>query len=226
MSLYADKVAVVTGTSRGLGKLIASHLLSEGAEVIGMSRRESDLQHPRYTHAFVDITNARAVRKAMPDHLDILVNNAGLGPSAPALLMDPDVAQDTILTNIYGTFLVSRAAARGMTGGRIVNIGSILTRLEPVGASIYAATKAAVETFSGVLAKELAGRGITVNTIGMASLDTDMFRALGKRGQEYVDALPIQRLATPDDVMNVLDFFLSPRSSFITGQVVYLGGVR
>jgi 3-oxoacyl-[acyl-carrier protein] reductase len=230
VSLYSGKVVVVTGTSRGLGKMIASHFLAQGANVIGLSRSPSDLSGGRYLHETVDITDAKAVQNALAglDHLDILINNAGLGPSSYAVLQDPDEALSAILTNFYGTFLVSRAAARIMikTGGRIVNIGSILAAIEPVGASIYASTKAAIETFSAVLAKEMARRGITVNTLGMASIESEMFSALGEQGQKYVDALPIPRLAEPDDVYNVIDFFCSPRSSFVTGQVVYLGGVR
>lgn len=223
---YEGRVALVTGTSRGLGTLIASHLLNEGAHVMGLSRGPGAIRHARYAHAQVDITDTAALRVAVGGlgHVDFLVNNAGLGPSAPVVLMDADLARETILTNLYGTFLVSREAARIMHDGRIVNIGSILARLEPVGASIYAATKAANETFSGVLAKEL--RGTTVNTIGMASIETDMYRSLGDRGPEYVKALPIPRLAEPADVFNVLDFFLSPESALITGQVIYLGGVR
>ena len=224
--IYSGKVALVTGTSRGLGRLIAEYLLTEGCTVIGWSRGAATIQNANYIHDTVDVTDAVAVRDGMPGHLDYAINNAGLGPSAPALLMDAELARYALLTNLYGTFLVSREAARAMRGGRLVNIGSILARLEPVGASIYAASKAGVETFSGILAKELAGRGVTVNTIGMASYETDMFKALGERGQKYVDALPLPQLATADDVMNVLDFFLSPRSSFITGQTVYLGGVR
>jgi 3-oxoacyl-[acyl-carrier protein] reductase len=231
MSLYGDKVVVVTGTSRGLGKMIAGHFLANGANVIGLSRSSSDIRHEHYVHQTADVTDTQSVHAAIGglQQMDVLINNAGQGPSSYALLQDAAEAEASILTNFYGTFLVSREACKIMYkngGGRIVNIGSILAAIEPVGASIYAATKAAIETFSGVLAKEVAGRGITVNTIGMASIETEMFAALGKKGEEYVKALPISRLAKPDDVYNVLDFFCSPRSSFITGQVLYLGGIR
>jgi 3-oxoacyl-[acyl-carrier protein] reductase len=230
VTLYAGKLVVVTGTSRGLGKLIAEHFLSEGANVIGLSRSPSDIRNARYVHQSVDVTDAMQVRQALAglSKLDILVNNAGVGPVGFAIIMDPDKARDAILTNVYGTFLVSREAIRvmGRVGGRIVNIGSILASLEPVGASIYAATKAAIDTLSGVMAKEVASKGITVNTIGMASIETEMFTALGAKGQEYVAALPLPRMTVPDDVYNLIDFFCSPRSSFVTGQTIYLGGVR
>jgi 3-oxoacyl-[acyl-carrier protein] reductase len=98
--------------------------------------------------------------------------------------------------------------------------------LEPTGASIYAATKAAIDTLSGVMAKEVASKGVTVNTIGMASIETEMFRSLGDKGQQYVDSLPLPRMAEPDDVYNLIDFFCSPRSSFVTGQTIYMGGIR
>jgi 3-oxoacyl-[acyl-carrier protein] reductase len=228
--IYAGKLVVVTGTSRGLGKLIAEHFLAEGANVIGMARSEATIRHSRYVHQTVDITDAMQVRSALVglNKLDILVNNAGVGPVGFAIVMDPDKARDAILTNVYGTFLVSREAIRvmGRAGGRIVNIGSILASLEPTGASIYAATKAAIDTLSGVMAKEVAAKGITVNTIGMASIETEMFRSLGDKGQQYVDSLPLPRMAVPDDVYNLLDFFCSPRSSFVTGQTIYMGGVR
>jgi 3-oxoacyl-[acyl-carrier protein] reductase len=111
-------------------------------------------------------------------------------------------------------------------GGRIVNIGSIHSVLRPVGASIYTATKVACEAFAAVLSKELAPRGITVNTLGLSPTDTDMYRSLSETArQKFLAMLPIPRLATPEDICNAIDFFCSPASGMVTGQTIYLGGI-
>jgi 3-oxoacyl-[acyl-carrier protein] reductase len=135
-----------------------------------------------------------------------------------------------IRTNFLGSFFVSREAAKLMRKGRfgrIINIGSMAATLEPIGDSIYAAMKAASMTLAAVLAKEFAGYGITVNTLAVTALETDMLAQLPREKIDAVVAgLPIPRFATPDDIFNVVDFFASPESSYITAQTIFLGGVH
>jgi len=144
--------------------------------------------------------------------------------------MPAESAEAMLRTNVLGVFLVSREGAKLMRRagyGRIVNIGSMAAALEPVGDSIYAATKAASMTLTGVLAKELAGYGITVNTLAVSALETDMLRQLPRDQVDRVVAgLPLARMATPEDIFNVLDFFASPESSYVTAQSIFLGGVH
>jgi 3-oxoacyl-[acyl-carrier protein] reductase len=139
-------------------------------------------------------------------------------------------AEEMVQTNFLGSFYVAREAAKLMRRrkfGRIINIGSMVSVVEPVGSSVYAAMKAALTTLTGVLAKEFAGYGITVNTVSVSALQTDMLDQLPRaKADALVAALILQRLATPDDVFNVVDFFASARSSYITAQTVFLGGVH
>lgn len=233
---YAGRVVVVTGASRGLGRLLADHFLAHEAHVIGVSRGETDLAHPRYEHHIVDIADDAAVKKLFVaiarshGRVDIVVNNAAVLTSIHAMLMPATRAEEMVRTNVLGSLYVAREAAKIMrkrSFGRIIGIGSMASTLEPVGDSVYAATKAASMTLTGVLAKEFAGYGITVNMVAVSALETDMLRQLTREKVDAVVAgLPLPRFATPDDVFNVIDFFASDRSSYITAQTVFLGGIH
>ncbi len=233
---HAGKVAVVTGSRRGLGRLITEHLLAAGARVHGIARGGADFEAGNYVHHRADIGDVKAVDEvfrtiaAERKGLDYLVNNAGTATSGFAMMLPAAAARDMVSTNILGSFHVSRAAAKLMAPrrrGRIVTIGSIMAVVEPAGGSIYAATKAAVEALSNVMARELAPRGITCNTLGLSVIETDMLATLSHDLlDKIVASMPIPRPATPDDVMNLLDFFLSDASGYITAQTVYLGGLH
>jgi len=233
---YAGTVVVVTGARKGLGRLIAGHFLDEGARVIGMSRGEATITHASYEHHAVDVGDDGAVRalfaKLARSHgkVDVVVNNAAVATSIHAMLMPAPRAEEMVRTNFLGGFFVSREAAKLMRKGkfgRIINIGSMAATLEPIGDSVYAATKAASMTLTAVLAKEFAGYGITVNTLAVTALETDMLDQLPREKVDAVVAgLPIPRFATAEDIFNVVDFFASPRSSYITAQTVFLGGVH
>ena len=233
---YRDRVVVVTGARKGIGRMLADHFLAEGARVIGLSRGDASITHANYEHRSLDVGDNLAVKSAFAaisrthGRVDIVVNNAAVATSSHALLMPTSRAEEMVRTNLLGGFYVACEAAKLMRKGkfgRIINIGSMASVLEPVGDSIYAATKAASMTLAGVLAKEFASYGITVNTLAVSALQTDM---LGELPREKVDALlaalPLPRLATPDDVFNVVDFFASSESSYVTAQTVFLGGVH
>ena len=234
--IYEGKVAVVTGHRRGVGRLIAEHLLDEGGTVVGFSRGEPTFEHERLQHVAVDVGDATSVAKGFrpiaKEHgkLDLVVNNAAVLTSQYAMIMPAQNARAMVDTNLLGTFLVSREAAKIMRKaktGRIVNIGSMAASLEPMGDSLYAACKAAISTLAGVLAKEFGTFGVTCNTLAITAIETDMLNQLPREKiDEIIAGLPVPRYAEPDDIFNVLDFFASDRSSYITAQTVFLGGVN
>lgn len=233
---YEGKVALVTGSRRGLGRLITEHLLAHGARVVGFARGEATIEHPAYSHVRVDVADPESVTRGFAElrgiagTVHIVVNNAAVLTSQYAMIMPPAAAQAMLGTNLLGPFMVSREAAKLMRRtkwGRIVNIGSMAAGLEPIGDSVYAASKAGLATMGNVLAKELAPLGVTVNTLAVTAIATDMLAQLPQDAVDRVVAgLPLPRHAEPDDVFNVLDFLCSERSSYVTAQTIYLGGVN
>lgn len=236
MTSLAGKIALVTGSRHGVGRAIAEHLLSREATVVGFSRGEGSLDHAGYRHYRVDVADASLVQAAFTDiarnvgPVQIVVNNAAVLTSQYAMIMPPKAARDMLDVNLLGTFLVSREAAKMMRRakwGRIVNIGSMAASLEPIGDSIYAATKAAVTTLANVLSKELGPLGVTCNTLAITAIESEMLNQLPRdKVEAIVKSLPIPRFAQTDDIMNVLDFLLSERSGYVTAQTIWLGGVN
>lgn len=233
---YAGKLALVTGSRRGVGRLIAEHLLQHGARVAGFARGEASFEHPQYAHFQVDVGDPMAVQKGfaalkkITDSVQIVVNNAAVLTSQYAMIMPPTAAQAMLNTNLMGAFMVSREASKMMRKtkwGRIINISSMAASLEPIGDSMYAACKAGLATLANVMAKELAPLNITCNTLAVSAIKTDMLAQLPQdKIAQVIAGLPIPRFAEPDDILNVLDFLASERSSYITAQTIYLGGVN
>jgi len=161
--------------------------------------------------------------------LDVTINNAGVASMNAALLTPADTIDRVMGTNFRGTALVSREAAKLMMRrrhGRIVNLSTVAVPLRVEGEALYAASKSAVVTYSQILARELAPYGITVNVVGPTPIDTDLIRGVpADKIQRILEQQAIKRLGRFEDVANVIDFFIRPESEFVTGQVIYLGGV-
>lgn len=228
-------VTLVTGTRAGIGKFLAAHYQHAGHQVIGCSRRPLDWALEGYEHHTLDVTDEKAVKAMFTairkryGRLDHVINNAGIASMNHSLLTPLSTVQGVLATNVVGTFLVSREAAKLMQPrkfGRIVNFTTVAVPLKLAGEAAYVASKAAVLSLTQVLARELAEFGITVNAVGPVPIETDLIRAVPK---DKIDRMlaqqAIPRLGTFEDVANVIDFYLRRESGFITGQNLYLGGV-
>ena len=232
----ADKpVTLITGSRKGIGRFLAGHYVSLGHRVVGCSRSAPDWHLDGYHHVLADVTDEASVKELFVDlhkqlgRLDNLINNAGVASMNHALLTPLSTVERVLATNVSGTFLFSREAAKLMKRnkyGRIVNFSTVAVPLKLEGEAAYVASKAAVESLTQVMARELAGFGITVNAIGPVPIETDLIRAVPEdKIKRLVARQAIQRLGQYQDVSNVIDFYLSPDSGFVTGQCIYLGGV-
>jgi 3-oxoacyl-[acyl-carrier protein] reductase len=230
------KTIVITGTRKGIGKEMAKHYLAEGWQVVGCSRGEGSIEHPDYQHFALDVGDEGAVIamartiKASHGKVDALLNNAGIASMNHALLTPASTVTRILQTNVVGTFLFCREMSKLMRrteNGRIVNFTTVAHPLNLEGEAIYAASKAAVESLTRILARELAELNITVNAIGPTPIETDLIRGVP---QEKMDALiarqALGRMGEVRDVINAVDFYLREESDFITGQVLYLGGIN
>jgi 3-oxoacyl-[acyl-carrier protein] reductase len=228
-------VLLVSGSSKGIGRYLVEYYLAKDYLVAGCSRGNSSLQHENYRHFSVDVSDETKVKEMFADitrdygRLDVLVNNAGIASMNHILLTPVETARSILETNFIGTFLLCREAAKVMRKrkfGRIVNLATVAVPLKLEGEAVYAASKAAVLTFTQVAAKELASFGITVNAVGPTPIPTDLIKAVPpEKIEKLISRQSIPRPGKLEDVSNVIDFFIQPESDFITGQVIFLGGV-
>jgi 3-oxoacyl-[acyl-carrier protein] reductase len=235
MSTADQRVTLITGTRKGIGRFLAEHYVRLGHQVIGCSRTAADWTLPNYRHFEADVADEKAVRAIFSfvrkefGRLDHLINNAGIASMNHSMLTPLSTIQNVLSTNVVGTFLFCREAAKLMERGkwgRIVNFTTVATPLKLEGEAIYAASKAAVGSLTEVLARELAGFGITVNSIGPTPIETDLIRSVPKdRMDRLIARQAIPRMGTFADVANVCDFFIRAESDFVTGQNLFLGGV-
>jgi 3-oxoacyl-[acyl-carrier protein] reductase len=238
-----DKVAIVTGASRGIGAAVAERLATDGCAVVinysSDTKSAEALAHAiegkggRALTAKADVSDPAAVRgmfdaaeKAFGG-IDVLVNNAGIMKLARIADSDDALFDQQIAINLKGSFNTMREAAKRMRdGGRIVNFSTSVvgTKLETYG--VYTATKSAVETMTAILSKELRGRHITVNAVAPGPTATDLF--LNGKSPELIDRLakmnPMERLGTPADIASVVSFLVGPDGGWINGQVLRANG--
>jgi 3-oxoacyl-[acyl-carrier protein] reductase len=243
MTVERGKVAIVTGASRGIGAAVAERLAGDGFTVVinysGDTRSAEALARTiegkggRTLTVKADVSDPNAVRgmfdaaEAAFGGIDVLVNNAGIMMLAKVADSDDALFDRQIAVNLKGSFNAMREAARRLhDGGRIVNFSTSVvgTKLETY--SVYAATKAAVETMTAILSKEMRGRNITVNAVAPGPTATDLF--LNGKSPELVEHLakmnPLERLATAADIASVVAFLVGPDGGWINGQVLRANG--
>ena len=228
-------IILITGTSRGIGRSIAKEYINKKFIVIGCSRNASDFIDKNYEHYILDINKEQDVIKMFQNirkkygKLDILINNAGIASMNHSLLTNMETVHKLLSTNIAGTFLFIREAAKLMQinrYGRIVNFVTVATPLNLEGESVYASTKAAVLSLTKILSKELASFGITINAIGPTPIKTDLIKSIPEdKLIDLINNQSIKRYGTFKDIINVINFFTDKKSDFINGQVIYLGGI-
>jgi 3-oxoacyl-[acyl-carrier protein] reductase len=229
-------IILITGTSRGIGKELAQHYIAAGHIVIGCSRGVNDLVNENYTHYTLDITDEKSVKNMFSEirkkqgRLDVLINNAGVNQTlVPVLLVSLQAAVNTMNINFIGTFLLSREATKIMMKnnfGRIVNFGSMAIRHEEKGEAIYTASKAAIVTFTKIMAKEVYPHGITCNVVSPAAIDTELLQGIDSAALEKVlqrNAIP--EIGTTAELIHTLNWLIDPANNKITGQHIFLGGV-
>lgn len=244
--LLKDRVALVTGASRGIGRAIAVELARHGAKVVvNYQGNEAAAQETmalckaagpaepmlkRFdVSKSVEVTAAiKEIAEANGGKLDILVNNAGIARDMLLLRYKDDDWDATMGTNLSGTFYCSRAAAKYMTKarwGRIVNVSSIVGQMGNAGQSAYAATKAGVLGMTMSLARELASRNVTVNAVAPGFITTDMTAAIPEQMMQAAQAtIPLGELGKPEDVAPAVAFLCSDGARYITGQCIGING--
>lgn len=243
MATNENRTALVTGASRGIGASIAERLAADGFNVIVNYAGSEAATHQivekietaggKAIAAQADVSDAVAVKRMFDSAetafggIDILINNAGIMKLAPIADSDDALFDTHVAINFKGTFnLLREAANRLRDGGAIVNLSTSVVGLKLETYGVYAATKAAVETMTGIMAKELRGRSITVNTVAPGPTATQLF--LDGKPQEVVDRMskmpPLERLGTPQDIANVVAFLAGPDAAWVNGQTLRANG--
>jgi 3-oxoacyl-[acyl-carrier protein] reductase len=237
------KVAIVTGASRGIGAEIARRLAADGfATVVNYASSASEAQAlveqiiadgGQAMAIKADVASADDVRSLFEateqqlGKVDVLVNNAGIMKTMPIVDTSDELFEQTFAINTRGTFNTLREAGKRLNnGGRIINFSSSALALNIPGYAIYNATKAAVESFTHVFAKELRGRDITVNAVAPGPVATELFLN-GKTDEQiknFANMPPLQRLGQPEDIAQIVSFLAGPESGWINGQILRANG--
>ncbi|MBB3219427.1 glucose 1-dehydrogenase [Pseudoduganella umbonata] len=248
MNKLKDKVAVVTGASKGIGAGIARQLAADGAKVVvnyassksGADKVVADIEAAGGTAVAVgaDVTRqaeAESLVRAAIDHfgrLDIVVNNAGIYQLAKVEDTTEELYRRQFDINVLGPLLVIRAAAPHLgKGSSIINIGSNVTRVLPAGSAIYTGTKGAIDAITGVLARELGPRGIRVNAVNPGMVETEGTHAAGAIGSDfqgwYESLTPLGRIGQVQDIAPIVSYLASEDAGWVTGEIILgSGGMR
>lgn len=231
-----SRIIIITGTRKGIGKELALYYLDNNHIVIGCSRGDSSIDNSNYRHFSLDVSDEKAVVSMIRSvkkefgKIDVLLNNAGIASMNHFLTTSYETVKNIFSTNFFGTFLFSREVSKVMMkqkSGRIVNFTTIAAPLSLEGEAIYASSKSAIENLTQTISKELAPFNITVNAIGPTPIETDLIKAVPKdKIEDLLNKQTIKRFGTFEDIKNVINFFIDKKSDFITGQIIYLGGVN
>jgi 3-oxoacyl-[acyl-carrier protein] reductase len=234
--LKKQKIILITGTRKGIGKYLSEYYLAKKFFVIGCSRKEAEIKSSNYKHYIVDVSDEAGTKELFNDvrknfgYPDVLINNAGIASMNHILLTPLDTVEKIFKTNFFGSFLFCREASKLMKKnkkGRIINLSSVAVSLNLEGEAVYASSKSALETFTKILAKEVSEFGITVNSIELTPVETDLISNVPKEKIEgLLKRLTIKRFTNFEDITNVTDFLIRDESNYITGQIINLGGVN
>jgi 3-oxoacyl-[acyl-carrier protein] reductase len=239
---YKDKLVLVTGASRGIGKAIATKFAEQGAFVVGTATTEAsaaqiskDLEANNYSGSglvlnIADKSSVEEFDNALKklNAPNILVNNAGITRDNLLMRMKDDEWEDVINTNLTGMYRVTKLCMRAMMKaryGRIINISSVVGLSGNPGQTNYSATKAGVIGFTRSLAREVGSRGITVNAVAPGFIETDMTNELGDEVRDtLLNQIALGRLGRPEEIATVVDFLASDEAAYITGQTISVNG--
>jgi 3-oxoacyl-[acyl-carrier protein] reductase len=240
---FKGQVGIVTGGTRGIGKAIAEGLAREGVNVIvagrnlAAARSVADSLSVKGVRALgvkLDVANAGEVEKVFDEirkefgRIDILINNAGITKDGLLMRMKEEAWDSVMNTNLKGVFLCSREVIKDMAKqryGRIVNITSVAAFMGNPGQANYSASKAGIVGFTKTVAREYAGRGVTVNAVAPGFIETAMTDVLPENIKEEMKRLiPLGRFGTVEDITKAVIFLASPDSGYITGQVIHVNG--
>ncbi|MGL6066330.1 MAG: SDR family NAD(P)-dependent oxidoreductase [Cetobacterium sp.] len=228
-------IILITGSSRGIGEYLSQELAGLGNKIIGFSRTSGEFKHENFEHFSVDVTDENEIKQALKEvrkkygYVDILINNAGIASMNHFILTPTETAKRVMDINYFGTFNMCREVCKLMRkseNARIINFTTVAVPLNLAGEAAYASSKSAVESLTKILAKELSSYKITVNAIGPVPIKTALIAGVpNDKLDELLKQQAIKRFGEKRDVFNVVEFFIKPESDFITGQIIYLGGI-
>ncbi|MEW6585145.1 MAG: 3-oxoacyl-[acyl-carrier-protein] reductase [Nitrospirota bacterium] len=240
---FQGQTAIITGGTRGIGKAIAECLAAKGVNLAVASRSEQDAKAVAASLSAVgvkalgfrlDVSKAEEVEKVFEEvrkefnHIDILVNNAGITKDGLLMRMSEEAWDAVMDINLKGVFLCTREAIRDMARqryGRIVSITSVAGFMGNPGQANYSAAKAGIAGFTKTVAREYAGRGVTVNAVAPGFIETAMTEVLSdKIKEEMKKFIPVGRFGSVEDIAHAVVFLASPESGYITGQVIHVNG--